>query len=108
MHRLTLLAAIFWIALPLHAAGPDQERVPRAPTDPVRVGPTLISREPESAVPAISPPSPPLAIPRPATISSCDPAGCWDSEGRRLNNQGPLLLGPRGPCLQQGGVVSCP
>jgi hypothetical protein len=79
-----------------------------APEPPMRVAPAAIAHRPESSLPLISLPAPPLAVPRPATISSCDPAGCWDSEGRRLNSQGPLLLGPRGPCLQQGGVVSCP
>ncbi|MDB5872526.1 MAG: hypothetical protein JWQ07_1968 [Ramlibacter sp.] len=59
-------------------------------------------------LPAPAPPAPPLAISRPAAITTCDPAGCWDSEGRRLNNMGPLLIGPRGPCTLQGGLVNCP
>jgi hypothetical protein len=57
---------------------------------------------------ALAVPQPPLAIPRPAVITACDPAGCWDSEGRRLNNMGPLLMGPRGLCTLQGGVLNCP
>lgn len=58
-------------------------------------------------LPAIAPAPPPLAAPR-AAITTCDPAGCWDSEGRRLNNMGPLLVGPRGLCMLQGGVLNCP
>jgi hypothetical protein len=57
---------------------------------------------------AAAPPAGPLIIPRPASMTACDPAGCWDSEGRRLNQQGPMLIGPRGPCSVQAGAVSCP
>jgi hypothetical protein len=56
-----------------------------------------------------APPPPPVTISRPAAITMCDPGGCWDSEGRRLNQVGPMLLGPRGGvCTVQGGVVLCP
>jgi hypothetical protein len=58
-------------------------------------------------LPTIAPAPPPVAVPR-AAITTCDPAGCWDSEGRRLNNMGPLLVGPRGLCTLQGGVLNCP
>jgi hypothetical protein len=50
----------------------------------------------------------PAAPARPAVITTCDTAGCWDSEGRRLNQIGPLLVGPRGPCTVQGGLAQCP
>jgi hypothetical protein len=53
-------------------------------------------------------PPPPLAIPRAPVITACDPAGCWDSDGHRLNNMGPVLIGPRGPCTVQGGIANCP
>lgn len=76
-----------------------------APYPPQAVAPPNIAGAP--AVRTI-PPAPPLAIPRPTVITTCDPAGCWDSEGRRLNNIGPLLVGPRGPCTVQGGLASCP
>lgn len=72
-------------------------------------GPTITSAAPQTpSLPAVAPPAPPLAIPRPSSITSCDAAGCWDSEGRRLNSVGPLLVGPRGPCLVQGALVNCP
>lgn len=73
--------------------------------------PPQVVRPPAAATTPPSPPAaplPPLAIPRPTVITTCDPAGCWDSEGRRLNNMGPLLVGPRGPCTVQGGVATCP
>ena len=81
-----------------------------APQPAQAVRPPLTTAKPaaSSPPPAATPPQPPLAIPRPTVITTCDPAGCWDSEGRRLNNMGPLLLGPRGPCTVQGGVATCP
>lgn len=54
------------------------------------------------------PPPPPLQIPRPAAITACDPGGCWDSNGQRLNQLGPVLVGPHGACTVQGSVVQCP
>jgi hypothetical protein len=59
-------------------------------------------------VPVTSTPLPALAIPRPTVITTCDPGGCWDSAGHRLNNLGPMLVGPRGPCTLQGGIANCP
>jgi hypothetical protein len=78
--------------------------------------PDVVRSVPAPAMPAapITPPpavvtvAPPLSVPRPATITACDPAGCWDSEGRRLNQVGPQFIGPRGPCILLGGAVSCP
>jgi hypothetical protein len=52
---------------------------------------------------------PPVAVPRAAAvITTCDPGGCWDSEGRRLNHLGPMLVGPRGLCNLQAGIANCP
>jgi hypothetical protein len=80
-----------------------------APEPPQAVPPPVISMRPAPAPPPVSAtPQGPVAIPRPATITACDPAGCWDSEGRRLNNMGPLLMGPRGLCTLQGGLLNCP
>lgn len=51
----------------------------------------------------------PAAPARPlVTISGCDPAGCWASDGTRLQRQGQLLLGPRGYCTTLGTVLTCP
>jgi hypothetical protein len=81
-----------------------------APQPPQAVPAPVIGVRPAPAPPAaaLAVPQPPLAIPRPAVITACDPAGCWDSEGRRLNNMGPLLMGPRGLCTMHGGVLNCP
>jgi len=42
------------------------------------------------------------------TLSGCDPAGCWASDGTRLLRQGSLLLGSRGYCTAVGAVLTCP
>jgi hypothetical protein len=80
-----------------------------APEPVIAVPAPIISLPPaHSSVPAITTPAPPVAVPRAAVITTCDPAGCWDSEGHRLNNLGPMLVGPRGPCIVQGGIANCP
>lgn len=79
-----------------------------APQPPQVVPPAIaIPRQPvQPPVPAPAPP--PVSVPRPTAITACDPAGCWDSEGRRLNQMGPLLVGPGGVCSGLGGIVACP
>jgi hypothetical protein len=80
-----------------------------APDPPQAVPlPRIAALPPEPRPAIVPPPPPPVVIPRAATITACDPAGCWDSEGRRLNNAGPLLMGPHGFCSIQGGAVQCP
>lgn len=80
-----------------------------APEPVIAVPAPIISIPPaHAAVPATTPSLPPVAVPRPAFITTCDAAGCWDSEGRRLNNLGPMLVGPRGLCNLQGGIANCP
>lgn len=69
--------------------------------------PVIATPSAPATLPPPAPPVPQLAIPRPATITACDPAGCWDSEGRRLNQIGPFFMGPRGPCSIHGGAVTC-
>jgi hypothetical protein len=80
-----------------------------APEPPLTVPPTAIAppRAARESRPIVVPSTAPLP-PRAAAITACDPAGCWDSDGRRLNNAGPVLLGPRGACVVQAGQVSCP
>jgi hypothetical protein len=60
------------------------------------------------SIPPVSPALAPPPIERPAVITSCDAGGCWDSNGRRLNSAGPLLIGPRGACVTSGLQVHCP
>lgn len=102
------------VATPLAAqACPSQANAqPRpqrsgAPYPPISVPPPVISVPRPQPAPSTAPPQPQLVIPRPAAITACDPGGCWDSDGRRLNQVGPILMGPQGPCSTQGGVVSC-
>ena len=70
--------------------------------------PVRPAARPQPPAPAM--PAPPAAppVPRPAVITTCDAAGCWDSDGRRLNQVGPLLIGPRGPCTPQSALANCP
>jgi hypothetical protein len=80
-----------------------------APQPAIAVPAPIIAAPPAPPPPApgaAPPPAPPAH--RPAFITACDPAGCWDNEGRRLNNIGPALMGPRGLCTVQGGTVNCP
>jgi hypothetical protein len=87
---------------------PDARRRSGAP-DPVQVVvPTLRATPPAPLPPPVATPPAAVAIPRAAMITTCDPGGCWDSQGRRLNRVGPVLSGPDGPCHAQGGLVTCP
>lgn len=65
---------------------------------------------PPAARPSLRPPppSPPVRIEPPLTVMSCDAAGCWASDGSRLQQVGPDLLGPRGFCSRQAGLLQCP
>jgi hypothetical protein len=91
--------------------GPASARPQRsgAPEPVIAVPAPIISLPPaHSNVSATTAPLPPVAVPRPTVITTCDPGGCWDSAGHRLNNLGPLLVGPRGLCTLQGGIANCP
>jgi hypothetical protein len=106
-----LLAAPFTAQPCPTAASGQPERQPQpqrsgAPYPPISVPPTTIAVPRPLPVPDTTP-QPQVVIPRPATVTACDPAGCWDSDGRRLNQIGPQIVGPQGPCNMQGGVVSC-
>jgi hypothetical protein len=90
--------------------GTDGQRERSGAPDPAQRVPPPVIGGVAPVPPALrgAAPQAPLEIPRHATITTCDPAGCWDSEGRRLNQTGPLLMGPRGVCIVQGGIVTCP
>jgi hypothetical protein len=80
-----------------------------APDPPIAVPAPVIDVPRSARAPLpVTPPEPAIAAPRTAAITTCDPAGCWDSDGQRLNNAGPLLLGPHGVCIPQAGQVTCP
>lgn len=89
--------------------GTDGRRERSGAPQPVQVVPApRITPQLPPALPPHAPARAAPAMPRPTAITACDPAGCWDSEGRRLNNMGPLLMGPRGLCTLHGGVLNCP
>ena len=84
----------------------------RAPYPVVQVpsvsGPSVALPQVPSPAALPTPLPPPVALPRAAVITQCDPTGCWDSSGQRLNRVGPGLAGPGGPCTVQGNSVICP
>lgn len=75
---------------------------------PIAVKPPVIEVPQSRAPPVAGAPPPAPAIPRPAVLTTCDAGGCWDSEGRRLNRAGPVLVGPGGTCIASGSGVLCP
>jgi len=78
-----------------------------APEPPIAI-PAPVVELPRMARPPAVVPAPATVAPRSVAITACDPAGCWDSDGRRLNAVGPLLLGPRGVCVPLAGQATCP
>jgi hypothetical protein len=84
---------------------PAPQRQTQAPITVAPVGPA----RPVRAIPPPAPPTPPSPRAQaPTTLLSCDPTGCWASDGSRLNRMGQNLLGPRGLCTVQGTLVQCP
>jgi hypothetical protein len=81
-------------------------RVARAPevVPPPQI--TVPVRPAAPAAPALPPPA--VAIERPALPATCDPSGCWSSDGTHLRHVAPSVPGLAGPCVAQGGVVYCP
>jgi hypothetical protein len=59
-----------------------------------------------AAAPALAPVLP--VQPTLVTITTCDPGGCWASDGSRLQRFGPNLVGPRGVCTVQASQLHCP
>ncbi|HEY0856841.1 MAG TPA: hypothetical protein VGE16_07280 [Albitalea sp.] len=82
-----------------HAGQPAPAPLDRRSTPRPLASPVL---PPAPMTPAPVPPAPPL------TVLSCDSSGCWASDGSRLQQLGPHLLGPRGLCTQQGLMLNCP
>ena len=75
---------------------------PTTATSPARPAP------PPARLPGAAAAPPPIRQPPLVTITGCDALGCWASDGTRLQQQGPNLLGPRGFCFRQGAFVTCP
>lgn len=83
---------------------PGRRAQPPLAVPPVTVLPDLPARP---ARPPETPPPPQIPQP-PLTVTGCDALGCWASDGTRLQRNGPWLLGPRGFCHEQGGLLQCP
>ncbi len=76
---------------------------------PVAVPPLPLPPPRPLAPPQASQPLPPLKpVEPPPTLTGCDATGCWASDGTRLQQVGPALLGPRGFCHAQGALLQCP
>lgn len=77
--------------------------------EPAIVAPPPVTQMPRPLSPpaTVAAPVPPAYTP-PAVVTTCDSTGCWDSNGRRINRLGPMLVGPRGACTVVGGTVQCP
>ena len=84
--------------------------LPRAAQQPVTVAPVVVPPAPAEAVqrrpPAPLPPVVPGYKP-PQSVMSCDPLGCWTSDGARLPHTGRNPLDPRVRCSVQGQLVVC-
>jgi hypothetical protein len=93
-------------------APPARLAQPPVSVAPVIVAPSIAPPAASHVMPLVAPVLPPTPPPRradaPAVVTSCDPAGCWASDGSRLNRMGPNLVGPRGLCTQQGVLLQCP
>jgi hypothetical protein len=76
---------------------------------PISVAPITFARP---AAPPQLPTGPVPSLPKkaepPTVVTACDSAGCWASDGSRLQRVGPNLLGPRGLCSVQGALLHCP
>ena len=89
----------------LGGSGDARRPSPIAQT-PIAIPPPTVALP--RSIPPRETPLPAPRLERPAVITSCDAGGCWDSDGRRLNRAGPLLVGPGGPCVTSGLQVHCP
>lgn len=92
----------------LGQAEPAAPRSNRWAQPPISVPPPVIEPPARAqAIPSTQPVPPPVHIDRPAAIATCDANGCWTTDGRRLPQLGPNLIGPQGPCAATGGFANC-
>jgi hypothetical protein len=90
-------------------SGAPPQRPARVLQQPVTVPPPQLEAAPRASLPR--PPSAlpaPVQIDRPATVSGCDPGGCWVDDGVRLQRVAPNLMAPGGLCAQAPGAAGCP
>ena len=92
-------------------SGTPPTRPGRVLRPPITVPPPQIEVPAQVAplqVPVPAPAPPPVAIQRPPAPALCDAGGCWSNDGTHLQQLPPSLIGPRGLCTQQGGLLYCP
>lgn len=87
------------------APNPQSARPPIA-VPPVALPPPNRAEAAQRRSPAPLPPATPGYRP-PVTVMSCDPLGCWTSDGARLPHTGRDPLDPRVRCSVQGQIVMC-
>ena len=59
--------------------------------------------------PTVVLPVPSAPLPSPRVLGPCDATGCWDNQGRRLNEGGGIYNAPGGgTCSVQGVFATCP
>jgi hypothetical protein len=80
----------------------------RSTTDaPLRVPRIVVP--PATTAPAAAALPSPLPPPAPRVLGPCDATGCWDNQGRRLNEGGGIYSSPGGGvCSVQGSFATCP
>ena len=81
--------------------------LPRSAQPPVVVPPVVPPAERVQARPPAPLPAPVPAHKPPPTVMSCDPLGCWTSDGARLPQIGRNPLDARVHCSVQGRLVVC-
>jgi hypothetical protein len=106
-----------WQALRAQAAraclgreGAASAPLPRSARPPVAVPPVAVPPAPADPAARRAPPPLPAPVPGyqpPVTVMSCDPLGCWTSDGARLPHIGRNPLDARVRCTVQGRLVVC-
>lgn len=80
---------------------------PRSALPPIVVPPVIVPAEaPQRRTPTPLPPARSVSRP-PVSVMSCDPLGCWTSDGARLPHAGRNPLDARVRCTVQGQIVVC-
>jgi hypothetical protein len=84
--------------------------LPRSAQPPVVVPPVVVPPTPAETAQQRTPAPLPAPVPGyrpPVTVMSCDPLGCWTSDGARLPHTGRNPLDARVRCSVQGRLVVC-
>ncbi len=80
--------------------------LPHSARPPIAVPPVMAPAAPAETQQRRTPAPLPGYKP-PVSVMSCDPLGCWTSDGARLPHTGRNPLDPRVRCSVQGQIVMC-